>query len=462
MRKIKLKRFFIVLMQIGFLCAGKVAGAQTSNLGDIQALQVKEAFASTGAELTMAEAAAGQLPRSNQALHALAVALDKMGDLNILQSRQNYPYDAGYQDARELARNNSKAHPHTSRLMAAVDAFEKTSMRDSESHLWKFRDAARRYYEAARIMHRRLVESDPDNDEWQRALALNLSKTKPGHVGKEKIRAYYQPALDIHRRLAKRDPTNIDWQRDLATIYGKIGAAVQSMDGRLPTEYHEELAIRKRLFEEDETNTLWTRELAMTFDEIGAQLIPLGKINAARAAYTDGRGLHEDLAKLDPSNAQWQSDLATAYMDAAHMEDEGRELGYYRDALKIRTRLTELDPTNIQWQMRLVEAHRTIARFYRNKSDDEGELAANIAGQQQMAHFAQKYPEDRGWLFYQLEFFFPIGGAYAKVQKRAGPISEGGWVPDPKRFEAARAAQEATFESMVKIIDTLARQNAKD
>ena len=122
---------------------------------------------------------------------------------------------------------------------------------------------------------------------------------------------------------------------------------------------------------------------------------------------------------------------------------------------------SELDPTNVQWQMRLVEAHRTIARFYRNKSDDEGELAANIAGQQQMAHFAQKYPEDRGWLFYQLEFFFPIGGAYAKVQKRAGPLSEGGWVPDPKRFESARVAQEAIFKSMVKIIDTLARQNAK-
>lgn len=462
MTKTNFQRFIGVLLHMGLLCAATLAGAETSNLGDIQALQGKAAFASAGAELTRAEAAAGQVPRSNEALHALALALDKMGDLNIQQSRQSYPYDAGYQAARKLALNDAKANPDSSRLMAAVDAFEKTSMRDSDSSLWKFRDAARRCYAAARVLHQRLADSYPDNDAWQRALALNLSKTNPGHVSKEKIRAYYQPALDIHLRLAKRDPTNIDWQRDLATIYEKIGAALQFMDGKLPEEHHAALAIRKKLFQQDETNPLWTRELAMTLDEIGEKLVLLGKTKAAQLAYTDGRGLHEDLAKLEPSNAEWQSELATAYHAAGHLEKNAdRELAYYRDALRIRTRLTESDPTNIQWQMLLVEAHRAIARCHDDRSDDEGALAANIAARQQMGDFARQYPEDRGWLFYQLEFYFPIGGAYARTQRRAGPVAEGGWVPDPERVAAARVAQEATFDAMVKIIATLARQNSR-
>lgn len=466
-KNIGMKRFAIMLMVVGLCSVGTLAGAQPGNPQDMRVIQANKALAGATAELSVAEANVAQNPINTQLQHALAVALDKMGDLCDLQGKQvagNYPYDAGYNRALDLARNDLKMNPQ-SQLMGTVERIKITVRRDDEARLWAFRDAARRYYRAARAIHQRLVVLEPDNDEWQRALALNYGKTTPGHVGVEESLAHYQPALDIHLRLAKRNPANTDWQRDLATVYGKIGDAVGTLQDKVPAAYHEELAIRTKLFRKDETNTLWTRELAMTFDRIGRTLDSLGKLPLARDAYTDGQGLHEDLSRLAPANTQWQSDLATVYLEIADLENrrqarfQGVALTYYQNALKIRTKLVELDPTNIQWQVNLVEIHHKIANFYGDSGEHAQELVVNRAAQQQMARFAQQYPKDRGWLFYQLEFYFLIGSEYLRVQQDTQPHTGGGSIPDPERFEVARLADKTTFKEMVEIIDVLARQD---
>ncbi|MNT73867.1 hypothetical protein D3C72_2126240 [compost metagenome] len=74
-----------------------------------------------------------------------------------------------------------------------------------------------------------------------------------------------------------------------------------------------------------------------------------------------------------------------------------------------------------------------------------------------MAKFAQRYPNDRGWLFYQLYFYFSIGSEYRAIQSWAAPHSQGGKLPEPGKFKAAADAQDEVFENMRKIIDTLVR-----
>jgi hypothetical protein len=467
---IYLKRFTIALMAVGLYCMGALAVAQTGYPQDPRDIQAKQAWTSASAELRVAEARLKQDPNNTQSQHALAVILDEMGDIQNLQGQKDashYPYDAGYERALLLARNDVKMNPR-SPLMETVKRIKVTTRRDDEARAWEFRNAARSYYRAAHVIHQRLAALDPNNDEWQRALALSYSKIGPGLVGAKNRLAPYQSALDIHLRLAQRNPVNADWQRDLATIYGKIGDATVSKQAKVPAEYHEELAIRTKLFRKDETNTLWTRELAMTFDKIGNSLNYLAKLDAARDAYTDGQGLHEDLSKLDPSNTQWKNDLATVYVEIADLENrrrskfQGQALATYQNALKIRTQLLELDPSNIQWQVNLVESHRKIARFYGDGADYARMLEVNQAAQQQMARFAQRYPQDRGWLFYQLEFYFDIGFEHLRVQRDTRPriaSDKARFPPDPERFEAANLAGEATFKKMVEIIDVLARQD---
>jgi len=460
------QRVFMATMLLGLLTTAAFASAQPSNLGDEQVFQTNTELQRANTQVIAASTYAEQHPRDTDAQYALAVALDRMGDLQTLRARQPFPYNAGYRAALELARNNLKAHPYTSKLMPKVQRLEPGAAADSEQILWSYRDAARRYFTRARIVYQQLVALQPNNSKWQQALAVNYTRTNPGHVGVEEVRAYYQPALDILLRLAKSAPGNQQLQRDLAATYEEIADRVNSMTGTLPAEYHEALAIRIKVLRSNETNPLFVRELAVTFGKIGEALVMRGKWAAARDAVTDQFGLYQDLAALDPGNNQWQRELAVAHMDFAAIKNdnngpgaklEAEVLAHYAQALAIRTRLIQVEPSNAQWQMDLVASHETMARFYDDRGLDEKTLASYIEAQRQMAKFAQRYPNDRGWLFYQLYFYFSIGSEYRAIQSWAAPHSLGGKFPEPGKFKAAADAQDEVFENMRKIIDTLVR-----
>ncbi|HSD39065.1 MAG TPA: hypothetical protein VLC92_16250 [Rhodocyclaceae bacterium] len=459
------KRIVTVTAIAGLLMTGALATAQPSNLGDHQVLQVNNDLAHATAKLNSALTDAKQHPGSADAQYVLAVALDHTGELHALRARHNYPYNAGYQAALKLARNNLTAQPRSD-LMKKVDRLETTAAADSEQTLWTFRDAARRYHGRARVLYQRLAALEPDNNKWQRALALNHLTTTPGHVSVIEVRVHYQPALDILLHLVKSEPDNDEFQRDLATAYETIADKVDSMTGSLPAEYHDALAIRKKLFSSDETNAVFVRELAITFGKIGTALVIRGKWKAARDAVTDEFGLYEDLAAMDPANMDWQRDLATAHMHFAAIKDnnngpreklEGEVLDHYEKALKIRTHLIEIDPGNAAWQTDLVASHATLAEFYKNRGLDEETLSSYLDALRKMSQFAQRYPKDRGWLFYQLYFYFSIGGEYRRIQRWAAPLSQGGRNPDPDKFKAVAEKQEVTFNSMVGIVDTLVK-----
>ncbi|WP_157603780.1 lipopolysaccharide assembly protein LapB [Rhizobacter sp. Root1221] len=459
------KRIFTTTVVVGLLMTGTLAVAHPSNLGDNQVFQTNNDLERTTAEVNSAYTSAEKHPGSTDAQYALAVALDRMGDLKTLRARHKFPYSEGYGAALELARNNRKSHPRTD-LMGKVERLEATAAPDSEKTLWEFRDTARRYYGRARVLYQRLIALQPNNNKWQRALAVNYTKTNPGHVGIEEVRAYYQPALTILLRLVKLEPGNDEFQRDLAMAYETIADQVNSMTGSLPAEYDDALAIRMKLFRRNEENPLFVRELAVTFGKLGEALAIRGKWEAARDAVTDEFGLYQDLAARDPANMEWQHDLAAAHMDFAAIKDdnngpgkklEGEVLAHYAQALKIRINLIQMDPRNTEWQMDLVASHETMARFYNNRALNEKALDSYIDAQRQMSQLAQRYPNDRGWLFYQLYFYFSIGYENRQIQRWAAPLSQGGKFPEPEKFKAAAVTQEKIFKTMVGIIDTLVR-----
>lgn len=462
------KRIATATVVMAFLMTGTLAVAQPSNLGDDQVVQTNNDLHRATVELNSAYTDAEQHPGSTDAQYAFAVALDRMGDLQLRRARHTFPYSAGYRAALELARNNQKSHPHTD-LMGRVARLEATAAPDSEDTLWEFRDFARRCYGKARVLYQRLVALQPNNPKWQRALAVNYTKTNPGHVGVEEVRAYYQPAQTILLRLVKSEPGNDEFQRDLATAYETIADQVTSMTSVLPAEYHDALAIRTKLFSSNETNAFFVRELAVTFGKIREALAIRGKWEAARDAATDEFGLYQDLAALDPANMEWQHDLAAAHMEFAAIKNdnngpgkereklEGEALVHYDEALKIRLHLIEMTPNNSEWQMDLVGSYETIARFYKDRSLKEKGLSLDIDAQRQMSQFAQRYSNDRGWLFYQLYFYFTIGCENREIQLWVAPLSQGGKFPASEKFKAAMVAQEEVFKNMVPIIDTLVR-----
>jgi tetratricopeptide (TPR) repeat protein len=459
------KRVFTAAGVLGLLMTAALAVAQPSNLGDNQIAKTNNALERAAAEVGSASTEVQKHPESTEAQYVLAMALDRLGDLQTLRARHPFPYQAGYRAALELARNNCKAY-RRSDLMEKVARLETTAAPDSEHTLWEFRDAARQYYGRARVIYQRLVALEPHNNKWKLALARNYTKTNPGEVGIEKVRVYYQPALDILLRLAKSEPANDDFQRDLAATYETIGGQITSMTRSLPAEYHEALAIRMKLFRSNESSPLFIRELAITYGMIRETLAIRGKWEASRDAMTDELGLYQDLAALDPANMEWQQALSTAHMDFAAIKNdnngpgeklEAEVLAHYEKALGILTRLIQLDPMNTEVQRVLVESYETKARFYINRGMRQESIASYLGAQQQLAQFAQRYPNDRGWLFYQLDLYFSIGHEYSEIQRWAAPHAQAGIYPEPEKFKAASVAQEDVFKNMAKIIDTLFR-----
>src|ERR1700752_5456561 len=80
------------------------------------------------------------------------------------------------------------------------------------------------------------------------------------------------------------------------------------------------LAIIRRLAQQNPSNADWQGELAVAQRRIGDVLQARGKLEAAQAAFGEALAISRHLTEQDPSNADWQRDLAVACWRIAHLE----------------------------------------------------------------------------------------------------------------------------------------------
>jgi hypothetical protein len=75
---------------------------------------------------------------------------------------------------------------------------------------------------------------------------------------------------------------------------------------------------------------------------------------AALASYRSGLGTVERLAAIDPTNTEWQRDLAVAHSRIGDClvgrGDRPAALDSFRSALAIRERMASLEPDSARWQ----------------------------------------------------------------------------------------------------------------
>ena len=79
--------------------------------------------------------------------------------------------------------------------------------------------------------------------------------------------------------------------------------------------YRDDLAIAEKLVKQDPSNANWQRELAISDERVGDVLRTQGDLAGALKSYRDDLAIAEKLVKQDPSNATWQGDLAFFYWD---------------------------------------------------------------------------------------------------------------------------------------------------
>lgn len=76
------------------------------------------------------------------------------------------------------------------------------------------------------------------------------------------------------------------------------------------------------LASKDPSQTQWQRDLAMSHAKLGDAMRAFGKLSASVEAYRSALPIFERLAELDPTNAQWRDDVARA---RARLEETAEE-----------------------------------------------------------------------------------------------------------------------------------------
>jgi tetratricopeptide (TPR) repeat protein len=72
--------------------------------------------------------------------------------------------------------------------------------------------------------------------------------------------------------------------------------------------YRDSLAIRNRLARADPGNAGWQSDLSAAYNRIGDVLLAQGNLPKALKSYRDRFAIADRLAQADPGNAGWQRD----------------------------------------------------------------------------------------------------------------------------------------------------------
>src|SRR6516225_796689 len=129
------------------------------------------------------------------------------------------------------------------------------------------------------------------------------------------------PNSNTTRDGTKTDLGNMGWQSDLASSYNLVGDVLRAQ-GKLAEAlkaYRDSVAINERLAAADPSNAGWQRNLSVSYNQVvrygnvGSVLQAQGNLPDALNAYRDALTIRERLAKTDPGNTGWQSDLASSY-----------------------------------------------------------------------------------------------------------------------------------------------------
>ena len=125
-----------------------------------------------------------------------------------------------------------------------------------------------------------------------------------------------------------------------------------------------------------------------------------GKLPAALNSYQASLAIMERLAKSDPGNAAWQSDLALLQKTGDVQVAQGNLpaaltilSGKPRDA----DRLAKSDPSNTTWQHDLAVDYARLAQVYWMAKQPPKEREALVSGHAIISRLVAQYPERTQW-----------------------------------------------------------------
>ncbi len=226
---------------------------------------------------------------------------------------------------------------------------------------------------AAAVQSRDILENllagNPDNQAWQRSLAVIYGKIGEvfSLVGRrEEALTARGRSVKIFVELSNADPSNVGRQADLSIGYGRLGDALVEVGRRTQAieAYRIALALLEKLNAADPANVDLQVSTSITHDRIGDVLRMDGRREEAIEAYRKSLVIRENLVATDPDNTDWQRGLSISYERVGDMlaasKSQQEALEVYHKSLAIIARLAATDTGNGEWQRDLSVTHDRI------------------------------------------------------------------------------------------------------
>ena len=227
-------------------------------------------------------------------------------------------------------------------------------------------EAANERFEAYLDVARRLVARVPESPDY--LLELHYATSNLGSVRESRgdvaaaIDAFGE-ALSTIERLVARDPSRGDWQFELAAAHNSLAVPLQATGhyAEAVKHYRSDLELRERMLVADPQNRRGREFLGTSQAYMASGLLPLGRAGEAKEQAGQAvRGLETLLAE-DTEHAVRRFKLANALLQLGRAnlalgERQAADQAFRRQS-EILASLVELDPTNDDWQRQLAIAH---------------------------------------------------------------------------------------------------------
>jgi tetratricopeptide (TPR) repeat protein len=338
-----------------------------------------------------------QLRRSQSlALTETSITLATLGDLNgaLETARQ----------AHAILQELVLIEPENGEWQRAL-AFSKGKIGDYLLKAGKLDEALVLYREALAICQL-LVARDGSNSQWQVQLAVSFGNLSYAHRlqgnGSEALAAA-QSALSVRRELVAKEPDNSERQLQLTFSYGNLGLVFEQL-GRLDdalASFRERIALAQALMKKEPSNLEVRKSLWFGTMHMGNVFKEQGKNNEAVSMYRDARGVAQAVVEMDAANTDWQRTLLDSNERLGDMllvvDDIDEALSAYREANTIAKTLVAKDSGNLDWQRDLAVSNVHIGDVLIRQDKLDEALAAYREGKAVFEMLVAKDPNNTNW-----------------------------------------------------------------
>ncbi|HKX56064.1 MAG TPA: TIR domain-containing protein, partial [Xanthomonadales bacterium] len=263
-------------------------------------------------------------------------------------------------------------------------------------------EALESFHEALEIS-RRLAKRDPENPEWQIALANSYFYIGFVHWRRGELadaQSHFEKVLPIVDQVASRDPHNPDWLAEQSYARTNLGRVLE-IRGELEQAllmYEEIASINNRSLLLAPDDVELQAEVGFAHNNIGKLVQSMGRLEDAAVHFEKDLEIKQQVSDSNPRHNHWRDSLARSYFFRGHNQYLRGHLDAARkdvsQALEIVESLLLVDDASMDWMEKAATYALELASIELAQGDVEAARQFNSRASELFNHAVALDPQN--------------------------------------------------------------------